>query len=726
MSRSGLLGLLLLLLLLPVVLAGAVVLRAHRLLVDPASLAGVFPPGLGAVAEFEAIDVDFWPPGIVVRGIQVPDRSIFGPGQLVHADAAWLRVGVRALLAGEVVVEELVIEKPVLRIVHGEGGWNLAAHLEAFRPPESFALLRVEALRARLIYRDRTRPGVAEFELRNANLIATRASLDEGWQVELVGDSPGGEADGRVEVAVRMPDRSGETVEVQAELRGIEGARFDEFVQLIGGEMPFGTRSAGMVSGRLVARLPDAMPPVPVLLTADLDYSEAEILSSQGWVLKPYQVPLALEVGVQVDAAGSRLESVLARSGALRLSLIRSEEEGEENVLVAGSEGLDGRTLERFLPMLAGLRPRGALELTGELRPAAEGSHLHLGLRGGRLALLSEERRWTMAAVDLQLGLRARGDVTVGVEIIDLEGAGFGVGLVRLGYVLREGQPSQLTMLAVGGGRSGAELEVLELSARVSEDRMDMDRLFLRAFGGEVVATGVLERVDAAAWDLRLDPTWQGLDFARLLAFAGPDIDASGTTDGRALLATSGTDLDGLAANLSGAIDFRLERGLLGQFNLARTGLAGLAAVPGLGAAVRDGLGDSVPGLGATNTKVESLHAIGTLRGGVFSVADFAVLSPTYSFAGDGVVGPEFSVDLAGDLGLSARTIAALRMDVPLLDAVFGEDEEFRIPLRITGQWPDLRGHISSRFSRALAGRALRRGGESSEQILLDLLGRGR
>jgi hypothetical protein len=720
-----LLGLLLLLLLAPVVFGGAVILRAHRLLSDPATLAGVFPAGLGGVAEFEDIDVDFWPPGIVVRGIQVPDRSMFGPGQLVYADAAWLRVSVRALLTGEVVVEELVLEKPVLRIVRGEGGWNIGTHLEAFRPPESFRLLRVEAIRARLIYRDRTRPGVAEIEMRNVDLTATRASFDKRWEVALAGDSEGGESDGRVEFLLRMPEDRGGTIEADAKFRGVEGARFDEFVQLLGGEMPFGTRTGGMVSGRLRARLPDVMPPVPAVLTADVDYSDAEILNSRGWILKPQQVPLTLSVGVQVDPAGSRLESALASSDAVRLSLALSPKEGEEGVLVASSEGLDGRTLERFLPMLAGLRPRGDLQLEGQLRPTAEGTSLRLSLRGGRLALLPEGRRLTTTAVHFQLGMPSAGEVTIDVELIDLEGAGFGVGLVRLGCVLREAQPSLLSLLAVGGGRTGAELEVLALEGRVGEARLDVDRVALRGLGGVMEATGVIARGDNAVWALEFDPTWRNFDFARFLALAGSDLEASGTTEGRALLATSGTDFGALAANLTGAIDFRLHGGELGRFNLARTGLAGLAGVPGFATATRDGLGDSVPGLIAASTKVESLHAVGTLGGGVFSVADLSVVSPVYSFAGAGVLGRSLSVDFTGDLRLSALTTAALRTDV-VLAAVLGADDEFTIPLQVTGDWPEFRAEIAGGFSRVLARRVLRHGAASPEKILHDLLGRGR
>jgi hypothetical protein len=179
----------------------AVVLRAERRLgAEPSGVLNALSESFGHRIDAQAVDISYWPPGIVATGVSVSDESPFGPGSLLRADELELRASPWALLRGRLVMDEVRLVRPAARLVRGEDGrWNTESsqprpQARTARAPGrgTAAEVEIETVRVRggrIRYRDRALPSAAEVEVDDVNLLFTR---DEGLALDFNASALGG------------------------------------------------------------------------------------------------------------------------------------------------------------------------------------------------------------------------------------------------------------------------------------------------------------------------------------------------------------------------------------------------------------------------------------------------------------------------------------------------------------------------------------------------------
>lgn len=710
MTRSRFVGLLLLLLLTPAVIAGAVMLRAHRLLGDPGTLAKGFSVGLGRGLTFESIDVALWPPGIVIRGVEVADRSKYGSGELGHVDAIWLQAGIPALIRGVVRIEEVVLEKPTLRVVLGLEGWNLGLGEQDLETPEAFAVRRVSVTGLRVVYRDRTRPGVAEFEIRNANLNATRTNLEEGWTIDLAGTTDGildpDGLPGVLTAQVRTPASDEELLRLEVSVEGLNGERVDELAQLIGGDMPFGSYLVGALSGRVTGTIVVGGEQPGAQLEAELDMGQAELRTREGWVLKPQGLPAQLRMVGFRGPGGLQMDLFDGEVGTLRVEARRLG--GEDGLALEGS-GLDGRGLESMLPLLAGIRPRGKLDLSGVVRNTPKGSQLNLILKGTDLTLLPEEDRWTLGGFSLALGVASDGDYALAVQLQQLAGQAVAVDALAVGYLARGDAAPLVDAHASGLQRNGSSADDLWLRGRFREGTLSDAEIFGRAFGGRSTGTGTLRLVDAV-WQGRLQTQWDGLAIAGLETFLGSSTGLTGILSGRSELTASGRGWEGFGESLAGPVSFHVVDTRFTEIDPLVLGETAIGHLPLVGPPLKRRLEKAGRQMDRSGSNRLVLDGAGRWEPQGLQLDSFQIAGPLYGFSGKGSLSKQGVIDLRGDLNLRSRLADQLRQDDARVRAVLGDSGPIVLPVLVQGSYPELTARPGMKFQKELAQRALRRG----------------
>ena len=712
MSRSRWIGLLFLLVLMPLVVAGGVLLRAHRLLADPGTLARGFSVGLGRGLTSDSFDVAFWPPGYVLRGVELADQSKYGSGELAHVDAIWLQAGIASLVRGEVRIEEVVLEKPTLRVVLGPEGWNLGASEQYLETPEAFDVQRVTATGLRLVYRDRTRPGVAEFELRQGELSAFRKGVDEGWSVEVSGATEGmGPPDappGSVKMQLQTPARDEANLRIEGSLDGLQGARVGELAQLIGSDMPFGTQLGGRLSGRLVAVVGAGSVGGRSSLVADLDLADAELRTREGLVLKPRG--LASQVHMEGSGNGEALRLDLFETETAGLK-IRARREANADGLVLDGSDLNGRGLENVLPLLTGIRPRGKFSLQGKVEEVEQGGRLRVELSGEELTLLPEEDRWTVGQLSLSLGLRDDGDYLVVARAQEVRGQSFVLENLAIGYLARTGVVPMLDLHAQGLLRDGARMDDFWLQGEMAEVSRLRGKVALRSFGGNGSGAVSLERVDPG-WRTTLDLNWSDLEIPDLAALLGRDLSLQGAISGSTQLTGAGADVNELLESLTGPLSVRIDQARFVAMDPLRLAGGALGRIPLVGGRLKRRLTRAGRQMEVSGSDSLTLVAEGPWREGRHRLERLDLSGALYEFSGRGALALSGTLDLTGDLVVRGRAADELRMGDPRFGVVLGKTGPIVFPVTVEGVYPDLTVLPETSFLGELSRRA-RRGGRS-------------
>ncbi|MDG1958630.1 MAG: AsmA-like C-terminal region-containing protein [Candidatus Binatia bacterium] len=712
MRRSRLIGLLLVVLLSPAVVAGAVMLRAHRLLADPGTLAKGFSVGLGRGLTFESIDVALWPPGIVIRGVELADRSNYGTGELAHVDAIWLQAGIPALVRGAVRIEEVLLEKPTLRVVLGPEGWNLGAGEQYLETPEAFDVRRVTATGLRLVYRDRTRPGVAEFEVRNASLNAVRGDVEEGWSIDLDGSTEGiagpEVVPGFVRVQLQTPAVDEGLLRFEGSVEGLGGDRVGELAQLLGGDMPFGSQLVGALSGRVEGAVGVRGDSSETKLAVDLNLGEAELRTRDGWILKPKGLPAQARLEGSAASGGLEIDAFTGKAADLEIRATRSS--GGDQLDLSGS-GLAGRDLERVLPLLASIRPRGKLTLAGVVRSVTDGRQLNLELEGESLTLLPEEERWTLGKFSLALGLDASGDYALAVRVAEIAGQEFAMDGLGFGYLVRGDGMPLVDLHASGLRRGGARVDDVWLRGNIREESLVAGEILTRAFGGRSSGNGTFSRVDNI-WEGVLESSWESMDINGLEEFFGVAPGVDGVISGAAELRASGDDQASFSASLSGPVRFEVADAKFLSLNPATLAADAVGRLPIVGGPLKRRV--SKTGRQMANSGSDRLVLQGSARWGEQNLVldRLRVTGSLYDFSGEGSVSSEGAVDLRGDINLRGQVAEQMRQGNARIRAVLGASGPMVLPVVLSGNYPDLIARPEESFQRELSQRA-RRGGRS-------------
>ncbi|MDG2307402.1 MAG: AsmA-like C-terminal region-containing protein [Candidatus Binatia bacterium] len=696
---------------------GLVAWRAHRSLSDrPDEVLAALSEAIGLPVEADGVRVTWWPPGLVVHGIRVPDESPLGPGSLVHADEARLVVRAWPLLYGTVVVKRVEVASPVVRLVRGvDGTWNFAgrpaAALDAGadepvfeNAPGATAQLRVvlplEHARfdhadlvithGRLSVRDRAMPGVPEFEISSMDARLRRTA--ETSTLEFEGGALGGPT-GNLRGTLEFP-RGGRDVAFELTAADVPASRLPEVMQLARGGIPFGAVLEGVVSAEVSCQFPQQWPPGHAAIRVLVDARDASASMAGGYVTKSAGTPLAMALDLRAEPDLLRVRRAMFESGDARVEVsaapVDELEPGQQPALRVASENLTGALLADWIPLLGAIAPAGELSLQGTVVPGDSETMAHVQLSGTDLGIRIGREPAELGGAALEFDMGPEGRFTAGVSVQDLRSEDLFAH--RLTAALEGGgdEPISVRIDGARGGRAGAELEQLTVECEITDERAEVRRLQVAGLGGTLHARGEIARDEGDVLTMRFDPQWDGVDFAGLLRLFGVEVDIHGLFTGKAALAARRGAEESILETLTGVFDARLDDGSVPDLNLARATVNNLGAIPGLRQAIEDRAEEKVPGLLARTSRIDSLAINGTFADGVVSVSNVELAAPDYSIDAQGQVAFDGAVDLDGDLVLGAEATDALVSVSGILSVLSPDGEPIRIPVSIEGTYPDL------------------------------------
>ena len=189
------------------------------------------------------------------------------------------------------------------------------------------------------------------------------------------------------------------------------------------------------------------------------------------------------------------------------------------------------------------------------------------------------------------------------------------------------------------GSLRGVEYGDLALEARIDRGRIELSKLSLASYGGELGLSGSvdLRAPGAPAFDARIDV--QGASVERLLAAQGPADPprASGSLDAHLDVRGAGASWEAIAPTLVGAGDLVVADGVLRGFNPAGEALRALVGLPILSDRKLGRLFDSHPQVfGAEDTPFERIEARLEISGGELVARDARLLARDYDVTGKG------------------------------------------------------------------------------------------
>lgn len=727
--------------------------RAHRSLSNrPDEVLAALSRAVGLPVEADGVRVTWWPPGLVVRGIRVPDESPLGPGKIVHADEARLVVRALPLLSGTVVVKRIEISSPVVRLVRGVGGaWNFAGREPLERgagvaaieptlarssvgerivasdpPPEFGDVADVVVTRGRVSLRDRAIPGVPEFEITRMNARLRRK--DGAATFEIVGNTLGGPGQ-NLHGTMAVP-ADGTDVALSLKADAIPARRLREVMQLVRGGIPFGAALEGVVSAEISGQLPAQWPPGQAAIGVLVDASDASASMAGGYVRKTAGAPLAMALELRAGPDLLQIRRATFQSGEATIDLASSEPADPaaevQPALRVASANLTAALLSHWVPLLSAVEPVGEITLRGTIAPTAHGTAVNLRMSGADLAARIGRDPAEVGAAAAAFDLLPEGRFSAGVSIEGLRSKDLFAH--RLTAAFDGGGEAPVTIRVDGarGGRGNAEVQRLEIECEVDGDRADVQRFELAGLGGTFQAQGEFSRGEGDVLSMRVAPQWDGLDFAGLVQLFGYELDVQGLFTGHAALAARQSAEETLLETLSGAFDVELANGEVPDLNLARATVDNLNAIPGLRDVFEEHAEEKVPTLLAQTTHIDSLAVEGTVRDGVVAVANLRLDAPVYSIDAAGNVGLGGDVDLDGDLVLDQEATDALVSVSAILSALTVDGEQIRIPVSIGGTYPDLVSAPSPAFvTEAIAKHVGTESGGGAQDLLRRLFGGG-
>ena len=715
------------------VLAG----RSEELVAAVGRAAGV-PIAAGSV------DVSWWPPGVTAHAVEIPDRSPYGPGDLARIDEARIQVALLPLLRGEIVVTEVRLVSPVLFVVRGvDGGWNLTATPARDATPRAgetspsggtpaIVIDSVRVRNARLVYRDRAIPGLGELEVKSGDALLRRRG--DVYRATFNAQAFGG-PDDNVEGTLTLPrgEAAGPAV-LHVGATGLGGARLPELVALLRGTMPFGIELDGSVDATLDAELPRAWPPESAAGRLKLDASAAGLRAAGGWIAKPPDRPLSVDLELRAGAFGLAVDHATVASGDVRLVANPAEPgdtspDGGQRPLLLALEGVDAERVAAFVPALAGLRPRGSLFLEGRVTPGRDGVATDLRAAASELALDDARRAITLSSASLDLSITPGSNGVLGaLRVAQLESPEGGVATLSATLGGGIAQPLDVTVNGTRLARNGVEIDGFGLELVVRDGDTEIRSVRVAGLGGNLTARGRVLRDRDGVFTAALQPEWSGVDLSRLVTLLGEQDMARGEFSGHASLETSGTSIDSVLDNLNGTFDVQLGDGALPGLNVARVTLANLDDIPKLEDALQRRAREQLPELLAQTSDIGFLRVSGTVNEGRIQIGELRLDARHYALEARGRLAFDGDTDLDGTLSLSRDASRTLLSGAAggVLQALAGSDEQVRIPVAVRGRYPDLRSAPSSDFLADAAARAVRLpGDERAASFLRRLLGGG-
>ncbi|HEY8515225.1 MAG TPA: AsmA family protein [Candidatus Binatia bacterium] len=696
---------------------------------------------VGLPLAADGVSVSWWPPGVTAHGVEIPDRSPYGPGDLARIDEARLQVAFLPLLRGKVVVTEVRLVSPVIYVVRGvDGGWNVGATpvRERVAPGRTSAMARpaaevvidsVRVRNARVLYSDRAIPGLGELEIRAVNALLRRG--DDAYRMDFNAQALGGPEE-NVEGFVVVPRdaKPEDRARLEVAARSLAGHRLPEVIALLRGDVPFGIELAGDVRAHVVAEMPVGWPPTRAAGRLMLDADEASLHAANGWVVKAPGTPFDVDLELRAGDFGLAVDGASVESEGLRLTATRPDSapvppDAGQQPLVLTVEGLDASRLAAWVPALKVADPRGPLTFEGRVTPGLDGVATDLRVVAGRLELGERDERVTLGGASLDLALSHDGTGLLGTlrvsEVASPDG-GLGSAVVEVAGLVE--RPLDVRVSGAHLTRNGASLDAVSLDAVIGKEQTRIRNLQVSGLGGTLAAHGEVSRTEDGAFAIALEPEWNGVQLAGLMQLFGEADGGSGTFAGRARLASTGANVDAVLANLSGSFEARLGNGSLPGLNVARATLDSLDAVPRLKEAVDRRARERVPELLAPTSEIVALDVQGAFEQGRILIADLRLESRDYTIDARGRIAFDGETELKGHLVLSESASRSLVSGAGILEVLARSGEQIRIPISVRGHYPKLRSKPSNDYVAEATARAVKLpGGDGAAGFLRRLLG---
>jgi hypothetical protein len=683
--------------------AAAIVLRAERRLgAEPSKVLAAVSDSLGHRVQAEQIEISYWPPGVVATGVHVSDESPFGPGSLLRADELELRASPWDLLRGRLVVDEVRLVRPAVRLVRGDdGSWNTESRRPATRrhahrgtargPSVEVEIDTVRVRSGRIRYRDRAVPSAAEVEVEDLNLLARRdVDLFVDFNASALGGGPESLTGG-----IRIPPLGhGSRVEVELHGSALEAPRVPEFLSLLQIPLPFAADLGGHLDLSLRGQLAPVWPTSGGRIEIHLGGRDATLNAASGWLVKPPGVPADLTIALERRGAAWAVDQAALETTGIRLvarvdALAAAPGGSGEGSppLRFSAESIRAEDLAAWVPPLASLEPSGEVFLDGRLEPDGEDVIADVGLTGGPLEL----RGGRIPVLVQQSAVRVRaeeGDLRGSATLANASFGVFSTANLRIDVEGRPGSELALRAAATEFGREGARLEGLAFAGTLGEGRLSISWIDAGGFGGTLAGRASVVRFPTD-YVATIEPQWQGVDAGALLRLIGVEPRLGGIFSGRATLFTRGTDLFEAAERVGGEFEAHLGDGILVGVNPGRALLDDLRQLPGLRGIVERRAAEHAPELLASSAPVQSLYARGLIADGNVEIETLALAARAYHVEAAGRVSFGGQVDLDGRIGLAPEVRRALLPRASLL-GLLSPLQELSVPLAVRGVYPDL------------------------------------
>jgi len=271
---------------------------------------------------------------------------------------------------------------------------------------------------------------------------------------------------------------------------------------------------------------------------------------------------------------------------------------------------------------------------------------------------------------------------------------------------------ARLNFESQSGRFQGVDYQALDVEATYvsATSTLTIDRLVLRAYGGELVASG---RYDASAPEspsFALEGRFATIRLEQVLsAFSAPIAGVlEGKLGGALKLRGGGTDWPSLKASLTGSGSLELDDLVLHDVNLGGDLVKKLAGATALGLLIPQPLAARFPDVfGASATHFQSVRGQLSVRDGHVWIDNLRFVADNYVITTSGSISLDADVDLRGIFIASHDLTRALTAEVTALRYLGAVD---KIPFQVQGNLaqglriePDLQ-YLTQRVGSALIG----------------------
>jgi uncharacterized protein involved in outer membrane biogenesis len=239
----------------------------------------------------------------------------------------------------------------------------------------------------------------------------------------------------------------------------------------------------------------------------------------------------------------------------------------------------------------------------------------------------------------------------------------------------------------------------LDTTLAVADKVVRLNDLRVNALGGDLTGKGEYAFGEAVP-RFSADAKIRGMDineFYRSLK-AKTQRDLHGRLNASATLAGSGRNWSEVKPNLRGQGEAEIVQGALLNFNLANAALSA-TGIPGLGNLISPQVRKKYPEtFEAKDTKFKQMKAHFDVADGRVNVKDLLIAAADYSVQGDGWVNFERKINFRAALNLSPALSADLAQSMSEVRFLFNNDNEFTMPMTVTGTLPRVKARPDSRY----------------------------